>query len=80
MATRYAYTACNYCTPKYGECDSCTSTKRNMIESRRSDSEDDSSFLTSAAVAAATDSTLLGWAAGGDLLGAALGDSLFGDD
>ena len=36
--------------------------------------------LVSAAVAAVTDSTLLGWAIGGSLTGAILGDILGGDD
>lgn len=40
---------------------------------------DDDDFLTSFVVAAATDSALVGVAAGGDIAGALLGDALDGD-
>jgi hypothetical protein len=43
------------------------------------DSNDDGSFLISAAIAAATDSALLGGLLGGDMLGGVVGDLLDGD-
>ncbi len=42
--------------------------------------EDDGDFFTSFVVGAVTDSTLIGGLVGGDFIGAAIGDALFGDD
>ncbi len=42
--------------------------------------DEDDSFLVSAIIGAATDSTIMGGLLGGDILGAALGDLLGGDD
>lgn len=74
------YEACKYCKPSYNECDTCTYSKRDRILESRSSSNSDGDFLTSAVVAAVTDSTLTGFLVGGDLMGSMLGDSLFGDD
>lgn len=78
------YDACRVCDHEdYINCERCTSTQRKRImEAKRmtGDSIDDSSFLTSALVGAATDSALLGGLVGGDLLGGMIGDSFFGSD
>ena len=48
--------------------------------STTSSGDDSGDFLLSMAIGAATDSTLIGGVVGGDFLGAAIGDALFGDD
>lgn len=76
------YEACKVCDHEdYINCERCTSKQRERImEAKRVSGDDDSSFLLSAVVGAATDSTILGYAVGGDLLGGLIGDSFFGND
>lgn len=51
-------------------------TKEVTTDTRRNNESEDDGFVTSMAVAAVTDSTMLGYAAGGNLLGSILGESL----
>lgn len=52
---------------------------KNVTTNTTRETSSDDGFATSLAVAAATDSALLGFAAGGSLAGAVIGDALAGD-
>ena len=73
------YSECSICPAKNSsKCNTCTySDRRDLKEAY---DNNDSEFLNSFIIGAATGSTLAGAFLGGDFMGAALGDFFFGDD
>lgn len=71
---------CKYCQRKVrkGERHLCQPMRDRNVAARRADDSDDD-FFVSFAVAMATDNWALGYVAGGNVMGAILGDALTGD-